>query len=129
VRDVPDYERQVLFEQEQERMAAQARREALLAEHRRIAGQAAPESAAAVAAAGAASEASPAQPAGEDPAVPKKQPSTISNTPLSAPQSRQWKRIREIEASTQGALRGDLGDLKTAFAASGIFPPRGKRRR
>jgi hypothetical protein len=40
--------------------------------------------------------------------------------PLTSRQSREWHDLKRLEASVDGALRGDLHDLKTVFRAIGL---------
>jgi hypothetical protein len=40
--------------------------------------------------------------------------------PLTSRQSREWHELKQLETSVDGALRGDLHDLKTVFRAIGL---------
>ena len=43
-------------------------------------------------------------------------------TTLSARQSKQWRELRRLNSSFEGARRGNLKDLKTCFHLAGLFP-------
>jgi hypothetical protein len=45
---------------------------------------------------------------------------------LSSRQKQQWKEVRRLQSSYEGARRGNLQDLKTCFHLSGLFPAKPK---
>jgi hypothetical protein len=80
-------------------------------------------------------EIEPAQAASEpvpDRRPPASAPSTEAATiqasaaALSTHQSKQWREIRRLQSSFEGARRGNLKDLKTCFHLAGLFPTKPK---
>ena len=74
--------------------------------------------------ASASKEAKPAsqldrKPQPPSPVIPSKSPSL----PLTNRQASQWSEIRSLQKSMEGAVRGNLEDIKTCFAAAGLYPP------
>ena len=44
--------------------------------------------------------------------------------PLTTRQAERWNEIKKLEASIEGAMRGDWRDLRTVFKAVGLTPPK-----
>jgi hypothetical protein len=71
----------------------------------------------------------PSSIAQEDPTTPATEPATMhaaATTTLSTRQSKQWRQIRSLQSSFEGARRGNLKDLKTCFHLAGLFPAKPK---
>jgi hypothetical protein len=54
-------------------------------------------------------------------------PLKSAEPPLSSRQLRQWNKLKRVEASIEGALRGNLGDLRSVFAMAGLVPRKPSR--
>jgi len=44
--------------------------------------------------------------------------------PLTTRQAERWNEIKKLEASIEGAMRGDWRELRTVFSAVGLIPPK-----
>jgi hypothetical protein len=55
---------------------------------------------------------------------PKEKPRTDATPSLTTRQSESWHEIKKLEASIEGAMRGNWRDLRTVFNAVGLTPPR-----
>jgi hypothetical protein len=53
---------------------------------------------------------------------PKEKPRTDATPPLTTRQSESWHEIKKLEASIEGAMRGNWRDLRTVFNAVGLTP-------